>query len=197
MPLMISKGNMKLGGIHNISLPPIKTCDKIACKLCGKKCYAMKSYRQYPNVRKAWDGNWNMWKKDPRLFARTLHSKLCKRVQQYFRFHVGGDIPDQRYADMIVLLAQMHILTSFLVYTKVPEYFEKFTRLPFNLHVIVSRWPGDQLIVPKVCAQAWLEDPKNPDARIPKDAYRCPGSCESCKYCFDSKPGNNVVFHIH
>ena len=44
----ISRGNVKMGAIPSVSLPPIITCSKEACKHCGKKCYALKIARLRP-----------------------------------------------------------------------------------------------------------------------------------------------------
>jgi len=197
MPLTISKGNMKLGNIPNLSLPPIKTCRNN--QLCAKKCYAMKSFRQYPNVRKAWEGNLRLWKRDPKAYFGQLDDWLHKHNPAYFRFHVGGDCPDKEYMSQVYTTAYLHPRTQFLMFTKRWDMLHGETRP--NLHIIISRWPGDQ--EPRSpgpadnYAQAWVQDPKNPDARIPADAYKCPGSCMDCKYCFHAVPKQNVVFHIH
>ena len=198
MKLTISKGNMKLGNIPNLSLPPIKTCANGI--QCAKKCYAMKAYRQYLNVRKAWDGNLALWYAFPWDFQTQLHIFLEKKRPRYFRYHVGGDIPSRDYGIMIWNTAGAFPKTQFLVYTKRPSQIDWDRPFPKNLHVLVSRWPGDQLthcVSSKLHAQAWVLDPNNPDSRIPKRAFECPGSCQTCKFCYHAKPGQNVVFKIH
>jgi len=50
--LKIQRGNHKLHkGILTWSLPPILSC--VNCEHCSKHCYALKAWKQYPNVRKA------------------------------------------------------------------------------------------------------------------------------------------------
>ena len=66
----IRKGNRKIGTMPNFSLPPLKSCSEEACRTCGKACYARKSYRIYPEVKRAWDGNMELALRDiPKLEA--------------------------------------------------------------------------------------------------------------------------------
>ena len=69
--MAISRGNSKLGKVPNISLPPVKSCGN--CKQCAPDCYALKSYKQYKNVRASWDYNFDLYKSEPgRYFILPL-----------------------------------------------------------------------------------------------------------------------------
>lgn len=89
----ISYGNSKIGRIANISLPPIMSCPKDVP--CSIGCYALKSYRLYENVRKAWDWNLKLLKDDPYDYFGSLIDQLKRKKQlKRFRWHVSGDIVD-------------------------------------------------------------------------------------------------------
>lgn len=91
----ISSGNIKLGSIPNINLPPILTCNKdVPCASDG--CYALKAYKQYPNVRSAWHHNLEEFKRDSVKFFNDVTSQLKKKKSlRRFRWHSSGDIVDQ------------------------------------------------------------------------------------------------------
>ena len=197
MKLTISVGNSKIGQVPNISLPPGESCVKgVPCLTDG--CYAMKSYRMYPNVRTAWNGNLELWQEAPQEFEKRLIESLGGLYTSRFRWHVGGDIPDQAYLDMMIRVAN-HFSSplSFLVFTK--RYHLDYSKVPLNLHVVLSAWPG--LDMPERI------DSKTPIAWLSSDLRRsvdqchiqCPGSCSECDYtCWvglDS--GMDVVFNKH
>lgn len=191
MKLHISSGNMKLGKLPNISLIPRLSCGNK--KPCFEKCYAKKAtYR--PNVKKAWTENWELWESDPLEYKQQLDTYLEKHKPTRFRWHVGGDIPDIKYYKMMRSLSGHHPETKFLAFTKNAEVL-KFPSTS-NLQIIYSRWPGDREPKDKPSRQAWLHDPNNLDLRIPFTAFKCPGTCKNCSYCFDYGSGD-VLFHIH
>ena len=81
MKVHISNQNTKIGHIPNLSLPPKKSCPN--CKFCdqkelGLKCYAVKAYVQYPNVRTAWEENFYMAKKWPVAFSNEIIQYLSQ-----------------------------------------------------------------------------------------------------------------------
>ena len=51
MMLHISRGNNKIGGVPNISLPPQITCVDLADRPCNADCYAMRFYVMREQVR--------------------------------------------------------------------------------------------------------------------------------------------------
>lgn len=73
MKTRISDGNGKVGRIPNISLTPGRTCSAEACRTClTHGCYAMKSYRMYPSVRRSWDANTDLATNDLATMEREL-----------------------------------------------------------------------------------------------------------------------------
>ncbi len=93
MDVKISNGNIKLGKIFNINLPPVLSC--AVGVPCFKKCYAMKAYKMYPNVREAWTHNLNTYhaNKDE-YFASIINQLKRKKHLDRFRWHSSGDILD-------------------------------------------------------------------------------------------------------
>lgn len=45
----------------------------------------------YPNVRKAWDDNYKLAKRNPDKLFGDLDEFLAKTKKKYFRIHVAGD----------------------------------------------------------------------------------------------------------
>jgi len=200
----ISLGNSKLGNIANISLPPIKSCRPGVP--CAKACYARKSYRMYPNVRKSWDTNYKTWETDPgEYFGQIIEwlkgrqeNKRKKQIR-FFRWHVSGDIPDSQYFNAIVDIAGLFPDVNFLVFTKQYEVVNnclKYIKQPDNLSIIFSAWPGLEMENPRQLPIAWFND--GTDDRIPENHLECPGNCEQCGMCFQlKKTGLDVVFNKH
>ena len=183
----LSPGNSKLGKIHNISLPPIKTCVKgVPC--ADGKCYALKAWRQYPGVREAWQHNLEAYLKHPKEYFEIISDYIYGKSLKYFRWHVGGDIPTVEYLEGMIRVALENPSTQFLAYTKRYEFFP--TEIPENLRIVLSAWPGYPL--PDVeMPIAWLSH----DNRRGNGAIECPNNCDKCLQCFGTT--KDVVFHIH
>jgi hypothetical protein len=193
----ISDGNMKLGKIPNISLTPCKACSPDAP--CKKKCYAMKAYRMYPLVRKAWDTNTKQaLGKDRVKYFEDVRKFIAKKSPKFFRWHVAGDIPDEGYLYQMVAIAKTFPETKFLAFTKRHDILNNWpaAEMPDNLEVVMSMWPkwGDAEI--KGFRRAWMQD--GTETRVPADAIECPGFCENCGMCWSlGKLGRDVVFNVH
>lgn len=193
--LHISLGNSKLKNIANVSLIPIVTCPRnIPCR---KKCYALKFVRARKIVRKAWTDNTKLWQEKPKLFETLLISFLERYKNNYFRWFVGGDIPDRNFYKMIVRIAKRFKQIRFLVYTKRYAAIKAYSvsRSTHNLVVAASVWKGENkkltaLNAPKV----WYLDST---VTYPSSWYLCPGSCAKCHYCYHMKPGDNVIIKAH
>jgi len=190
--ITISDGNMKVGHIASISLPPVITCNPKA--KCHKDCYVLKSFRIYPSVRQAYHKNLDTFKNDPELYFKSISDWLSIRKPDYFRFHVSGDIPNKTYLDGMIFLAESHPKVKFLAFTKRYEFNRYFTDLPYNLSIIISAWPGMRLPSTKLPI-AFMQD--GTEKRV-KNAIPCPGNCETCGMCWELKNINkNVVFKKH
>jgi len=194
----ISIGNSKIGKMFNFSMPPGKTCSAAACATCFKNgCYACKSYRQYKNVRAAWDENYNYFKADPAGAEGDVVEFLRKHGHKasYFRIHVSGDFFNREYFNAWVRIAKQFPAIKFLAFTKQFDNIDP-AALPTNFALRLSDWPGVDIPadLAEVLPVAYLNDGTRP-ADTFKNAYTCPGSCATCKHCFDST--SNTVFHKH
>ena len=180
-----------MGKILNISLPPIKTCNnKIDC---NKKCYALKSYKQFPAVKIAWDKNLKILKRNKDKYFYNIAKIISKKKPKYFRWHVAGDIINQNYYDNMVVIAELFPKTKFLVFTK--QYLLNYKKRTPNLNVIISAWINSEVINTYNLQVAWVQDGK--ETRIPKKAIHCPGNCDKCLVCFNTKANKDVYFTIH
>jgi ferredoxin len=194
MQTKISEENSKLGKIPNVSLTPVKSC--INCSHCAKDCYALKSYRMFPNVRNAWDSNLELVKNDPKNFFGAIDDYLTKKKPKFFRWHVAGDILDQKYLNNMIYLAIKHTETKFLAFTK--NFKLNYAKVPSNLSIVFSMWVGMRKPRHKkgVSGFAWYQDGN--EKRVPKTAIECAGHCDSCGMCFDiAKIGGHVVLYKH
>jgi len=195
MSVHISRGNTKLGKhTANISLPPVATCPKGA-PCANDCCYALKAWKQYPNVRHAWGSNLAEYVMNANGYFASITNWIWHHKPVYFRWHVAGDIPNQEYLDYMKALGRLHKTTSFLCFTK--RYELAYAGLPPNLSILASAWPGHGIVhVPNghgFLPIAWCQD--GTETRIPHDAYECPGNCERCRVCWHTT--RDVWFHKH
>jgi hypothetical protein len=197
--IAVSKGNSKLGKLPNINLPPGPEWSCREDVPCAVDCYAMKAWRQYPATRAAWTRNWDLWTTDPASFETQLQSYLTASKPKRFRWHSSGDIPDQKYFDMMVRIADANPKTRFLAFTKRYEFDLECDCL--NLSVVYSRWPGyafpDHL---KDKGQAHFTDGDDTSLEPEDEADACPGSCVKCSKCWVIGLGmkaGNVSFTKH
>jgi hypothetical protein len=193
---------MKMGKtIPNISLPPAgEFCRLLSGELppCARpgQCYALKAWKR-PKVKAAWTRNGELLLRDPAKYWEELREFLGTKKPAWFRVHVGGDVPSEEYAAEIVATARSFPDTRFLCFTK-KGALQMWADLPGNLSVVVSAWPGLEMVNPHGLPVAWMQDPKNPDFRIPSNAIPCAGFCESCGMCFSLRElGRDVVFQKH
>jgi hypothetical protein len=125
---------------------------------------------------------------------RSISTKL-------WRWHVAGDIPDIDYLCGMVTVANANPKVSFLAFSKRYNFIKEFAafgKIPTNLNIVLSMWPGYKL--PKGLdkfPKAWMLDKCNVDKRIPKKATECPGACETCGLCWEMKGGQHVQFRKH
>lgn len=193
MKLSISPGNSKTGKIPSVSLPPGITCTNEARRSCFKRgCYAVKLARIYPNVKRAWDNNLELWRTDPADYESQLSKYLSRHHPSFFRWHVSGDIPNRRYWDMMLRLALAFPETRFLAFTKRIEYASYYGKLPPNLSLVYSCWPGNDIPANGIPLTFLTSDPA-----LPADARPCPGNCETCGLCWSLRKGESVAFKKH
>ncbi len=186
--VFISTGNTKLGSIPNISLPPKKTCGDVPCM---QQCYALKAYNQYPHVRVKWNANFTFYKEHPNRYFQQVRRWLLDNDRRYFRWHVGGDCPDEQYIQQVIQTAILLPSVSFMLFTKRHSWWD-ISSLPPNLNVIWSMWPYMKTYVPKFIpedsvSRAWVRG----DHRIyTRPMFHCVGLCTDCMKCWtiNAKP---------
>lgn len=192
--IKISPGNSKLGSIPNTSVIPITDCRNDAP--CHDKCYAMKAWKQYPNVRNAWRSNSDQWKRDGMAAAKSVVYQLRKKKSlPYFRIHVAGDFINQEHLDWWIYIARKLPDTKFKAFTK--RWDLQYGFISQNLLIGFSMWPGWSEMPPKVYAhmpKAWVKD--GIETRIPNASVLCSNDCTNCKICWDDPP-DNLYFKIH
>lgn len=182
LKLHISKGNKKIGRVHNFSLAPILSC--INCGKCVWLCYDVKACLQYANVRIARAENLAMMRKDMERTFNLIDKYISTRkARKYFRWHVSGDILSVEYFSMMVEIARRHPDWRFWTYTKAYSYVNTYCdiygheSIPENLSVMFSVWKGLPCINPYGFATFSC---KEEGVEIPADACLCPGNCETC-----------------
>lgn len=194
----ISNGNAKVGRIPNLSLTPGRTCSAEACKTCLREgCYAMKSYRMYPSVRKAWDHNTDLAVNNLYLMEKELTAYFAgMNAPRFFRLHVAGDFVSKEYTRMWSRIAANAPHTNFLAFTKQWEMV-RGVDFPSNFSLVLSAWPGIEIPADlrKKYSVAWLEDGTG---SAPESAMECPGNCETCGACWGlARMGIDVKFAKH
>lgn len=198
----ISRGNIKMGAIPSVSLPPIKTCPS-GCP-CAKKCYAAKICRLRPNVRQCYENNLELYSSNPAKYWEDVLQAV--KTSRYFRFHVSGDIPDLEYFKNMVSVAAHNPHCEILAFTKrykiVNDYLDHHNGiLPKNLHIIFSRWTPE-----------WDVTIRNPyDLPMSAVIFKgktgdnfekiCGGNCFECACkgtgCWTLQNGETIAFYEH
>lgn len=194
----ISNGNIKMGEIKSVSLPPVITCAENCT--CAKKCYAMRMYRRFPQTKEAYNNNLELFQTNPEEYWKQINDTLY--ASRFFRFHVSGDIPTYEYLLDMVKSAYNNPHCEILVFTKrysfVNKMLDKGIMIPNNLHIIFSEWTGMK-----------MENPYNlPVAHVifkgeePKANWNiCSGNCLECaksrKNCWALENGEHVAFYEH
>lgn len=198
----ISRGVSKLGtDIPSVNLPPVVTCRKEAP--CYKKCYARKGRFSFSHNKQLLQRNYDVWRNDPEAFENDV--RVAAWHSRFFRWHSSGDIPDEKYLDMMVRIAKDVPETRFLAFTKkcemINEWIRKNGDLPENLSVVFSAWGS--IFIPENPYQLSVAyvNLKDGSCKIPEDALRCPKYCGDCVMtgcsCWDLKKNMSVVFNEH
>lgn len=215
--ISISTGNTKMGDIPSVSLPPIITCQEhVPCARDGR-CYVIK-HMKFGTVVRAFSKNYRIYLEDPQRYFSQIKGYLLFYEPEYFRYHVGGDIPDQEYFDRIKALCLEVPEVKFMLMTKCymdKHYYEWRAEgeegspkkrsieltcgvMPSNLSIIISAWPGYP--IPADLRErfpiAYMDDGNEP--RITAADFVCHNHCDSCHYCWAAKKTRkNVVFPLH
>ena len=145
-------------------------------------------------VKRAWQKNLKVYQNNAQDYFNQIAGWLTRYEPEFFRFHVGGDIPDQLYFFKMVQLASEFPDVKILTFTKNFEL--DFSFIPDNLSVVLSMWPGMRMSKKWDLPKAWCQD--GTETRVPDDALECPGGCIDCGLCWHLKNLNkDVVFKLH
>lgn len=193
----ISKGNVKMGAIPSVSLPPIITCKH--CEACAKDCYA-KRMQRYPSVKNAWQNNLDIVNMDSVEYFNQV-SEFCK-LQRFFRWHVAGDILGYGYLTGMIEVAKENPHCEFLAFTKnfedVNAHIEYEGELPKNLHIIFSNWKCFHCENPYNLPTT---DILEKGEEVPENGKLCGGNCTECCCrgigCWELKKGEKLYFYKH
>ena len=202
--LHVSTGNAKLGGIYNVSLPPVVTCHN--CSNCKKYCYAIKDYNMYPNVRTAWNENYMLFLTDPARYFNEISQAV--KLQRFFRWHVSGDIVNAEYFAGMIRVALENPKCEFLAFTKAYEIvnaaIDNGAVIPSNLHLLFSAAPGNDMPNPHRIPECHINfaDPSlNTYGGGAEYEHHCKGNCTECIGtgcgCFFLKTGDAVIINQH
>lgn len=196
--ISISTGNIKMGYIRSLSVPPVITCDKGLH--CYKKCYARRMETRRDATAKAWARNLALYKYYPREYFDAL--TVATAIDRYFRYNVGGDIVDRRYLVEMDNTAGINADTDYLAFTKkyalVNQYLDTHAKHD-NLHLLFS-------------VDFEQPEPYNPHnlplvhvvkkgEKIPAGWKVCGGNCTSCICagvgCWQLKAGDHIAIIEH
>ena len=200
----ISAGNMKLGAIMNISLPPVVTCHN--CSSCKNYCYAVRSYNRLPDTAAAWNENYLLFITDPDRYFNEI-SKAVK-TQRFFRWHVSGDIVNGLYLAGMIRVAEENPKCEFLAFTKAYQIVNAAIAagavIPSNLHLLFSAAPGVEMPNPyKIpeCHINFADPAQNTYCGGAEYEYHCTGNCTECAIngcgCFFLKAGDVTIIDQH
>ena len=213
MQFHYSNGNEKCE-YFNWGMTARVTCPG-ACKAkceCVYKCYAANAEAQYVDVRNNHAENFMLWKENPTEFERQLDNALyryeewCdrKEEQAFARPSQSGDMPDKRYAEMLMRVFDNHPDVMFFFFTKnyvLPDW-DFIKELPFweidNCNLMLSEWghvkPDDELHLYYNIAKAIdIYDVTETE----RWGYKhCNGKCRECDIC-KSRYGGDCYFIIH
>jgi len=149
------------------------------------------------------------------MYWAGVNRWIEKNKPGIFRFFDYGDIPDMSYLAGMVDCACRNPETAFLAFTKrfniISDYgpipqpdslgYGIWQRIPDNLSIVLSMWPGmpdpvEQYPGLAGLPKAWVQD--GTETRIPDDAIQCTGRCDSCGMCWSLKDvGRDVWFRKH
>ena len=188
--MCLSSGNRKIGRVMNVSLPPIITCGN--CAQCARYCYDIKACLQYPEtVIDARIRNYSVLMQDrDEYFHRIGAAMTRRRKNKYFRWHVGGEIPDYDYFDRMVKNAAEHPDFIIWTYTKRYDIINAWVEnngldaIPNNFTIMFSEWDGTPMNNPYHFPEFTCQlknGNKNHPAEYFKALYTCPGNCDICK----------------
>lgn len=200
---LLKVGNAKLDkSILVFSLPPVKTCPN--CDGCKNDCYALKSWRQYPNVRDSWTFNYEV-SQDSQKFIEAISSQLSHTRKTMVRVHASGDFYSIDYINAWYEIAKQFPNIKFWTYTKTRGYISKewdeaLDRLESldNFNIVDSMPCGRRNFGDVEYIETLSQEIENTTGEKPyicpcgtDDTIKCGKGCTACANC------KYVLFHQH
>lgn len=210
----ISTSNTKTGDIPSFSTLSGLTCAGCHGVMeeggCGWYCYDKAAVIQMgrKNILASRARNTRLIMSDPeRAFSEI--SKECYKFR-FFRWHVGGEIPNPAYVVGMCTVAAENPHCQFLVFTKnhhavnecVKALHNADMEVPGNLRIVFSLWPGmpheNPFRFPE--ASPLFADGSSGFSDL-ENCFLCENSCQQCLLkdcgCFNAKPGDKILFNLH
>lgn len=207
----ISSGNSKIGNVYNFSFMPCITCNRYKYNTCSRYCYAINAVKHNAPAWYQWMNNTLAWELDKGLVEVYFHQifRHNRKVIKYFRFFVGGDIPDIRFFMLMTRLALVIPATPIVVHTKKHEYADIHQTLlehnvidwHYNLRIFKSYWLGEEAEIDWDYPYKTLVSahPYNTNFYLPKDKklFVCPQNCKKCRYVCYLGDYDLIIFPLH
>ena len=191
LSISISLGNKKIGRVMNVSLPPIISCGN--CSHCAPFCYDIKANLFHTNsTLLARAKNYALFLFSRDIYFSQVEKAISKRrVNKFFRWHVGGEIVDYDYFCRMVEIARKYSDFRFWTYTKMHEIVNLYclrnggrAAIPENFNIMFSVWDGMPYSNPysfKIFACKLKDGNKDLTEEDFSRMFKCPGNCDICK----------------
>ena len=143
--LHVSEGNSKTGPAVNFNFPIEYTCNHdCECYKAGL-CYAENGCYLFASNQANYSENLNFYNNHTDdEFIQAMQLAIDKIGYSLFRYFTCGDIPNSRFINIMVKLAENNPGIRFWSYTKKYEIVNKWIdengQLPENLVIIFSHW---------------------------------------------------------
>jgi hypothetical protein len=133
---------------------------------------------------------------------------MAVKLQRFFRWHVSGDIVNDRYLAGMIRVALENPKCEFLAFTKAYQIVNTAIAagavIPSNLHLLFSAAPGVEMPNPYNIPECHInfQDPaQNTYCGGAEYEYHCTGNCTECAIngcgCFFLKPGDVTIINQH
>lgn len=187
-------GNSKLGNLfRTLSLRPVVDCGN--CSKCSGQCYDLRHDVTNSAALELRCLTSAILQTDYERFWQEVDAQA--RLSRFFRFHVGGDVLDDRYFHEMRTVAEHNPQCHFLCFTKMYDIANRSISmdgpLPENLHLFFSMWPGLPMDNPynlPVAFPIFSEEDrqKYPELeafhqQCPKFYWHCNDDCTECAIC--------------
>ena len=197
-------GNRKTGGnYYTVSLIPVLDCPSKCGNNCAQWCYDIQSDCITKEVIRLRAINSALHFLSPESYWERIATLADAQFAEHLRINVGGDII---YADMPLIVKMYNKLKHTIVhlftknYDAVNAYLSLYGKLPKNMKLIFSRWPGMACNNPFKIPECHV-DFGDGKCEAPEGSELCSGNCTKCAFehsgCHGLKKGEAVVIKYH